>query len=488
MRVFAAALATETNTFAPIPTDLEMFREGMYAKPGEHPPEPTLCTAPVAIAKRRARQDGFTFIEGTSAWADPAGLVNRGVYEGLRDEILGQLKAAMPVDIVLLGLHGAMVAHGYDDCEGDLIQRCRAIVGPKAIIGAELDMHCHITREMTTGANVLIAFKEFPHIDFAERAEELLSICLRAAKGEVKPVMSVYDCRSVSAFMTSREPGRSFVDKIKAMEGRDGILSITVAHGFSAADVPEMGTKVIVITDGRPESGAKLARELGEEINSVRVTGATPHHKTDEALDHAIAAPKGPVVLADRWDNPGGGVAGDGTFLLKGLIDRGFTDACLGALWDPIAVRFCMAAGPGAKLQLRFGGKCTPDGGEPIDAEVEVLKCVPNATQTFRGSVVPLGDAVAIRVHGIEVVLKTSRSQTFDPSLFTAVGIDPTRKKVVIVKSSNHFYDAFAKFAAEILYVDCGGPYPGDPRKVTFTKLRRPIWPLDEDAKGEMFQ
>jgi microcystin degradation protein MlrC len=488
MRVFAAALATETNTFSPIPTDLGMFREGMYAKPGEHPPEPTLCTAPLAVARKRARQDNFTLIEGTAAWADPAGLVGRGVYEGLRDEILGQLRAAMPVDIVLLGLHGAMVAHGYDDCEGDLIQRCRAIVGPKAIIGAELDMHCHVTREMTTGANVLIAFKEFPHIDFAERAEELLSICLKAARGEVKPVMSVYDCRSISYLMTSREPGRGFVDRIKAMEGRDGVLSITIAHGFVAADVAEMGTKIIVVTDGQPGCGRALAKQIGEEWISYRVSGATPHVKTDAALDHAIAAVKGPVVLADHWDNPGGGVAGDSTFLLRGLIARKFTDACLGSLWDPIAVRFCMAAGPGAKLQLRFGGKCSPDGGEPIDAEVEVLKCVAGATQTFRGSVVSMGDAVAIRVHGIEVVLKTGRSQTFDPSLFTAVGIDPTKKKVVIVKSGNHFYDAFAKFAAEIVYVDCGGPYKDDMRQTTYRKLRRPIWPLDEDAKGEMFQ
>ena len=165
MRVFAAALATETNTFAPIPTDLGMFKEGMYAKPGEHPPEPTLCTAPVAIAKRRARQDGFTFIEGTSAWADPAGLVNRGVYEGLRDEILDQLKAAMPVDIVLMGLHGAMVADGYDDCEGDLLQRIRKIVGPKVPIGAELDPHCHITDAMLASTDAMICFKEFPHTE-----------------------------------------------------------------------------------------------------------------------------------------------------------------------------------------------------------------------------------------------------------------------------------------------------------------------------------
>src|SRR5690349_16107462 len=121
MRVFSASLATEISTFSPIPTDLSSFKEGFYCPPGTHPDEPRLFSAPLAVARRRAEADGFTLIEGTCTATQPAGMVSRDAYETLRDEILGQLRAALPVDAVILGLHGAMVAHGYDDCEGDLL-------------------------------------------------------------------------------------------------------------------------------------------------------------------------------------------------------------------------------------------------------------------------------------------------------------------------------------------------------------------------------
>ena len=121
MRMFVGSLATETNTFAPLPVDRAAFESAFYAPPGTHPDTPTLCSAPMIAARRRARQEGFTLIEGTSAWAEPAGLVSRVAFEGLRDEILDQLSAALPVDIALFGLHGAMVADGYEDCEGDLL-------------------------------------------------------------------------------------------------------------------------------------------------------------------------------------------------------------------------------------------------------------------------------------------------------------------------------------------------------------------------------
>src|SRR6185312_3904944 len=181
---------------------------------------PTLCSAPMVAARKRARAEGFTLIEGTATWAEPAGLVSRTAYETLRDEILGQLRAAMPVNAVILGLHGAMVAHGYDDCEGDLLASVRAIVGRETIIGAELDPHCHMTDAKVANADILICFKEFPHTDFAERAEELVTLCLAAARRKIRPVMSVYDCRMIASFPTSREPMRSFVDKIKSLEGR----------------------------------------------------------------------------------------------------------------------------------------------------------------------------------------------------------------------------------------------------------------------------
>ncbi|HVL73154.1 MAG TPA: M81 family metallopeptidase, partial [Beijerinckiaceae bacterium] len=247
MRMFVASLATETNTFSPLPVDRAAFERAFYAPPGKHPETPTLCSAPVVAARRRAARDGFTLIEGTSTWAEPAGLVSREAYESLRDEILGQLEAAMPVDVALFGLHGAMVADGYEDCEGDLLARARAIVGPDAVVGCEHDMHCHLTEKRVAAVDLIVLFKEFPHTDFLARAEDLVDLALRAARREIRPVAGLFDCRTLDAgFMTSHPKGRAFVDRLMAMEGRDGILSISIAHGFYAADVPEVGNKVLV--------------------------------------------------------------------------------------------------------------------------------------------------------------------------------------------------------------------------------------------------
>ncbi|MBL8688962.1 MAG: M81 family metallopeptidase [Rhodospirillaceae bacterium] len=482
MRVFAAALSTESNTFSPIPTDLESFTGNRYFRPGEHPDHPTnTSSAVLVVTRRRAKAEGFQLAEGTVTGAAPAGTTSRAAYETLRDEILAQLRAALPVDMVALGLHGAMVAHGYDDCEGDLLARARELAGPKAAIGATLDPHCHMTPAMLTAADVLICYKEFPHTDFVERAEELVTLLADTARGRIRPVMSAWDCRMIDSFMTSRQPLRGFVDRMTALEGKDGVLSVSIVHGFSAADVPHMGTKMLVVTDGRREQGDRLAMLLGQELFALRGQGAPRHLSPDEGIDRALALGEGTVVLADRWDNPGGGVAGDSTVILHRMLERGLTNAAIGALWDPIAVRFCHAAGEGAKLRLRFGGKAAPTSGKPVDAEVEITRVVADATQNFASSIVSLGDAAAIRVSGIDVVLETKRAQTFDPSLFRNLGIEPSERRLVVVKSSNHFYAGFAPIAKEIHYIDSGGPYPSDPRKVPYTRIPRPIWPIDEN-------
>ena len=485
MRVFAASLATETNTFSPIPTDLAAFKESFYAPPGHHPETPTLCSAPMVVARRRAQEEGFTLIEGTATWAEPAGIVSQATYEGLRDEILGQLIAALPVDIVLLGLHGAMVAHGYDDCEGDLLERVRAIVGPKAVIAAELDPHSHLSERRTRSSDILVAFKEVPHVDFADRAEEVVELALRTARGEVKPHMAVWDCRMLDMLPTSKQPMRGFVDRIKAMEGRDGILSISVIHGFSAADVADVGVKMLVITDAEPAKGAVLAEMLGRELFALRGTTGHEMLAIDPAIDAALAVEGGPVVLADVWDNPGGGTAGDATTVLKRFMERKVGNVAFGTIWDPMAVKLCMAAGEGATILLRFGGKAAPHSGQPVDAEVTVTRVAPNATQHFRDSIVPLGDCAAVRVAGIDIILNSNRAQAFEPDLFSNLGIDPMSRKMLVVKSANHFYGAFSKIARKVIYIDAGGPYPGDPRKVAYKKIRRPIWPLDPDPHGD---
>ena len=261
LRVFVASLATETNTFSPIRIDKSAFEDSFYAPPGQHPETPTLCSAAFVAARRRARTDGFTLIEGTATWAEPAGLVSRAAYEDLRDEILDQLARALPVQVALFGLHGAMMAEGYDDCEGDLLARARAIVGPDAVIGVELDPHCHLTHAMIQASTVIVTFKEVPHRDFAERAEDMVDLALRAARGDIDPVMSVLDCRAIANFMTSRSPGRELVDDMLAMERRGEVLSASVVHGFPAADMADVGTKILVITDGdRTPAGASPKR------------------------------------------------------------------------------------------------------------------------------------------------------------------------------------------------------------------------------------
>jgi hypothetical protein len=157
---------------------------------------------------------------------------------------------AMPVDIALFGLHGAMVAEGYEDCEGDLLARAREIVGPKAIVGAEYDLHCHLTEKRVAACDVVVLFKEFPHTDFLARAEDLVDLAIRAWRGEIRPTMEMFDCRTLTgAFMTNQPIGRAFIDRIFAMEGKDGILSISIGHCFPYADVEELTGRILVITD-----------------------------------------------------------------------------------------------------------------------------------------------------------------------------------------------------------------------------------------------
>lgn len=492
-RIFTAALATETNTFAPIVIDRRGFEASLYAPPGQHPATPTLCTAPITVGRRVCAERGWTLIEGTAAWADPAGLVSRGAYEGLRDEILAQLTAALPVDAVVLGLHGAMVAQGYLDPEGDFLSRVREIVGPDVLVCAELDPHSHLTGKRVAAADFFVVFKEFPHTDFVERAEDLWRIAADTLEGRVRPVMSVWDCRMIDVFPTSREPMRGFVNRMIEIERADPkVLSLSAIHGFMAGDVPEMGTKTIAVTDGDAAHGAALAERLGRELYANRGRHMMPQIDEAEAVARAMAATAHPVVIADMWDNPGGGTAGDATVILKELLAQGARGVAIGTIWDPIAVQLCFVAGEGAEMPLRFGAKSAPLTGEPCDALVRIVRLSAEAEMAFGESVVPFGPAARVALltpageeTGIEVILNTVRAQSYDPSLFAALGIDPLAQKILVIKSTNHFYAAFAPIAAEILYCSAGKPYPNDPATNPYRLVRKDIWPRSADPFGK---
>jgi microcystin degradation protein MlrC len=314
-----------------------------------------------------------------------------------------------------------------------------------------------------------------------ERGTLLADLCVAAARGETKPVISVYDLRAILGFRTSSEPGRSFVDRLKALQGKDGILAASVAHGFPAADVPEVGTKVFVVSDNAPEKGAALAKKLADEIMTFTPNWARPDFTPEAAVAKALSIDGGPVVIADPWDNPGGGVPGDSTFMIRELMKHPEVPSAVGALWDPVAVQLCHAAEPGGVLRLRFGGKTAGTNDEPLEETVTVRAVTDDLVIPFQDSIVSLGAAASITIGNLDVVLATGRAQTFSPPVFTSLGIDLSQKKIVVVKSANHFYAAFAPIARDVLYVDCDGPYPRDPRKIAYTKIRRPIIPLDSN-------
>jgi microcystin degradation protein MlrC len=484
MRLFAATIATETNTFSPLPTSLDGYRQCVFLRPGEHPEEtPLMCTAPLWVARRRAAAEGYTLVEGSCFAASPAGTTNRKDYELMRDEILGQLEAALPVDGVLLGLHGAMVAHGYDDVEGDVIERVRALVGPRCVIGVELDPHCHLTLKRVRLADIIVLYKEFPHTDVVERAEDVLDLVLRAIRGEVKPVTSVYDCRQIGSYPTTLPLMRGFVDRMKAMEGKDGVLSISIGHCFPYADVPELGGRILVIADGDKAKADALATRIGEEFVSMRGKTAPEYLGVEDGIEAALQWNDSPVVMADPADNAGGGAPSDNTTILRRLIEREVEGAAVGPIWDPVAVRLCFDAGLDATFPLRFGGKTGPTSGQPIDAKVTVVGLGRDCWQSFGPTQVPLGDCAAIRVGAVEVVLISNRTQALGLELFSNLGIDPRARKLVVVKSTNHFMAAFGPIAKKVIYIDSDGPLSRDYRKIPYTRVDRPIWPLDQETR-----
>ncbi len=480
MRVFAASLATETNTFGPIPTGLDAFRARGYFPAGTHPEALSFFAAPLWVARQLCASEGWTLIEGMVAGAQPGGVTTRAVYERLRDELLADLTRALPVQMVLLGLHGAMVADGYDDCEGDLLRRVREIVGPGVVIGAELDPHNHLTAAMTGNADLLIAFKEYPHTDIVERARDLARLSSATARGEVRPVHAVVDCEMIVTIHTTNEPGRSFVDRMTALEGQDGVLSISLSHGFPLGDVPDMGTKVLVYTDGDQAKANALARSLADELISLRERLAVPFLGIDAALDQAVASPAKPVVLADRADNPGSGSPGDSTFILRRMRERGIGNAAIGPMWDPLAVRIAFEAGLGARLPLRIGGKVGPASGDPLDLMCEVKALVPDMMMTgLSGAPTPVGDAALVVADGIEIVLITRRNQAMGTDVFTNLGCDLAAKDIIVVKSAQHFQAAFAPIAKAVLHVEAPGAATPDLASLPFRKIKRPKWPLD---------
>ena len=491
MRVFLAALAHETNTFAPIPTTRQSFTEGLLHRRGD---AATLGKARQFAGYNDvleiARARGDECVAGLCAWAQPGGPLPRADYEDLRNELLADLRAAGRVDFVFLVLHGAMVAQGnYWDCEGDILRHVRAVVGESTPVGALLDLHGNVTEEMAAGGTVLVACKEYPHTDYPERAAELYSILAGAARGGSRVHTLLRRVPMVAILGTTEEPMRGFVRRMKAREREPGIRSVSAMHGFPWSDTPCTSAAMLVVHDAGDARAALnaegVARDLAGELLALRTTAPARRLPIPEALEAALreSARVGGrlVVIADGSDNPGGGAASDSTFLLRALLDGGVTDAALGMIWDPEAVAAAAKAGAGREVSLSIGGKHGPMSGEPVHAKATVLRVRDDATQRSFGELRDeLGPAAAVRVGGVDVVLNSIRQQVFSPDCFTELGVDVAAKRFAVVKSTQHFRAQFDPIAGASVYCDAPGALNGNLAALPYRNLRRPLWPLDE--------
>jgi microcystin degradation protein MlrC len=484
MKIFTAYFAHETNSFSPIPTNIASFDElGIY-RPALGAPDavdPGLLKG-AGHFFHEARRRGDEVHVGLCAHAQPSHPLNRADFETMRSWLLEDLAAAGPVDAVLIMMHGSMMAEGHDDCEGDILRRIRDRVGPDVPIGVLLDLHCNITENMLAHATIIKACKEYPHTDFDQRARELYDICARIHDGRVRPATGFQRVPMLGLFQTSREPMRSFIDGILEREKAHGVLSITLAHGFPWSDFPEAGASVIVFTDGNRNLARSMAREIGEAFFALRETGQAPLVSVDAAIDAALGAGNGTAIIADMSDNAGGGAASDSTFILEALLNRGVKDAGVAYLWDPAAVDLCFAAGEGSHLPLRVGGKVGVSSGQPVDLEARILRLRDDARQPHIADGLPtaLGRTALIEAAGIEVVLNDIRQQPFDPAGLVEAGMDVGSKRVLVLKSTHHFYAGFNHEDAQIIYCDAPGTLNSDVSQRPYARITRPIWPLDD--------
>jgi microcystin degradation protein MlrC len=479
----------ETNTFSTVSTDRAQF-EARHLHYGGEILETFRGTGTCLGGMiEAAARHGATLVPSVAAAASPAGRVTRDVYEHVKARVLADLRAAGRLDGVLLDLHGAMVPEGVDDGEGDLIGAVRQVVGPDVPIAVTLDFHANLGADTVRGADLLHGYRTYPHVDMAERGVEAAERLIDMLRGRIRPTAAWRKpplLPPLGSQSTLRGPMRRLYDLADELEQDPRVVSISIFAGFPFADIPDAGLGVYVVTNddrGLAEALAeRLARAAWERRHEF-VHAALP---VKEAVARAMAAEGGPIVLADMADNTGGGAAGDGTEILRELCRVGARSAVVACLWDPAAVGACAKAGPGARLTLRIGGKVDDRHGAPLEV-TGTVRTLSDGRFVHKGPMMRglpgrLGTTAVLDVDDVKVILISYRWQTLDPEMLRFVGLDPLGEKILVLKSTIHYRAAFEPIAREIIEVDAPGLSSSNLGRFDFKRIRRPIFPLDQEA------
>jgi microcystin degradation protein MlrC len=487
MRVAIGGIMHESNTFAPQPADRRRFEEGSLAAGDAILPVWKDAHHEMGGFIAGADQYGYELLPTVMAWATPAGPVTDDVLEEVVSGIVVEAKQGH-ADGILVALHGAMVSAKHPSADTEVLRHLRDAF-PDTPIAATLDYHGNVSPRMAEYADILVGYQTYPHVDQRQRGLLAAELLTRTIKKEIRPVTAVAKRAMILNLLgqdTNREPMRSLMAKARQAERRPGMLSVSVMAGFPYADVPDMGPAVIAVHDGDRAAAQAVAEELAEAMWGVRHELYVPCPSPNEALDLALASERTPVLLIDLGDNIGGGSAGDGTVLLEEILHRRASGAIV-VLYAPEAVRAAANVGVGGFFTGVVGGRLDRKHGDPVRVSGLVKSLhdgkwvEPEARHGGRRHN-DQGPTAVLTIDGPNtLVLNSLRTPPFSLGQLTSLGLDPRAARLIVVKAAVAYKAAYEPIAGRVIEVDTPGVTAINPKHFAFTRIARPMFPLDGD-------
>ena len=497
MKVVVALVRHETNTFSPLPTGLGSFGRGTSGEGpdyGDNARQACLNTNSAAaayldLAEKLGAEVDFAIV----ANAVPSGIVTKEAFDSIADSIVASVKKGC--DAVMLDLHGAMVAQGYPDAEGELLKRLRAVLPAGIPIAVALDFHANFSRDLIENATIITGYCTYPHIDIYQTGARAGKTLQALLKKKVEPVilwrrlpMLTHMLRQTPAM----QPMKDIMDKAMAAEADGRVLNASVFGGFPLADIPYAGLSVVLVVDkNKKAQGKQLLDELCNLAWDRREDFIFPTEPLAQSISRAKQLADGPIILVDHGDNCGAGGPTDLMAVLREVMRQGLKDVVAGPFWDPAAVEQLIQAGVGAEVVLDIGGKTDVPAlgikGEPLNVKARVVKITDgNFTVTgpmCTGMQLSTGKTAVIEADGILIFVCEKPQEPYDTGVFTHAGVDPATKKYVLIKSRQHFRAGFEPLAKHIVLVAGPGVCSSDYSQFPFKHLSRPIYPLDQNAQ-----
>ncbi len=494
MRLVIAQMKHETNTFSPVVTDLARFAGGR-AVPLEGEAiraafkgTGTALGAFLDLAEK-AGAEALLPVAGNAA---PSGPVQSAAYEHMAGRIVDAV--AKGCDAVLLDLHGAMVTERHDDGEGELLARIRR-VAPEVPIGVALDMHTNLFPAMGEHATVIAGYQTYPHVDMYETGVRAARPILDMLSGKPRPAMA-WGWRPMLPHVMRQasldEPNRSIQARARQMEEKGEALSATFFVGFPHADIPYAGVSAVVVAEGERARAQRLADELLDMAWRGREQFVYRVEPLADSLARAQAMRGSPVVLLDHYDNCASGGTMDTMKVLGAILEARLPDACAFAIFDPDAVRKMQVAGQGARVTLPLGGRLDMPAlglkGRPLEVSGTVTRLIDgpyrNEGPMAKGEQMDMGPSAVLDTGRVQIAVISRHTEPYDMGAFRALGLDPAKKRYVMLKSRVHWRAGLGPLAQSVVECAGEGVCTSDYAQLQFRRVRRPAYPLDPDARA----